>query len=346
MSEPGSSFPFNVLPKELQQEVLTQSLKQLDQKHRLGVVPRVCSVWRDVALDACDSLEARLQEWEPGNESWVLWMARHGSKLRSLTVKPRYVGLGCSPRRIQCLNPALLHAAHLQHLTLRNLAVEPQLTHLTNLSSLCFDSCCRDDHVSLSDLAATQQQAIRELTQLQSLEVRGQPGSWNLQLDDVWDTCSCLPQLTSLTLGSLALKSDSNGYSHLATLPPITTLRRLDWDPHPEPARPDVLSQLQEFPFTKIAISVSAVAAAAEVPQVAAYLRATAGKLECIWFYDREGEAESLSGPLLEELVKAVSEAGPQLQNLVFKGINPVHCLTPLTALQGLQDLGFFTRFK
>ena len=51
----GTTFPS--LPLELQELVLAQALKQLDTKHKFGVVPTVNQHWHGIALRTCRSLQ-------------------------------------------------------------------------------------------------------------------------------------------------------------------------------------------------------------------------------------------------------------------------------------------------
>ena len=80
---------FSCLPSHASEALLLQAWQQLDQRHRFGIIPRVCRSWYDLSLPTFTSLE--LNNYN-GESLWHLgvWMQRHGSTLQHFKVTLYY----------------------------------------------------------------------------------------------------------------------------------------------------------------------------------------------------------------------------------------------------------------
>ena len=103
---------FSCLPSHASEALLLQAWQQLDQRHRFGIIPRVCRSWYHLSLPTFTSLELNFYNpqyfWHLG-----VWLQRHGSTLQHLKLT-----LYCEDSAQQVGVWLQHHGSTLQHLEL------------------------------------------------------------------------------------------------------------------------------------------------------------------------------------------------------------------------------------
>ena len=103
---------FSCLPSHASEALLLQAWQQLDQRHRFGIIPRVCRSWYHLSLPTFTSLE--LIYCNPKYIQHLgVWIQRHGSTLRHLKL-----GLSYEEYAQQVGEWLQHHGSTLQHLKL------------------------------------------------------------------------------------------------------------------------------------------------------------------------------------------------------------------------------------
>ena len=80
---------FSCLPSHASEALLLQAWQQLDQRHRFGIIPRVCRSWYHLSLPTFTSLELNFFNLESFRHL-IVWMQRHGSTLQHFKVTLYY----------------------------------------------------------------------------------------------------------------------------------------------------------------------------------------------------------------------------------------------------------------
>jgi hypothetical protein len=73
------------LPTHAWEALLLQAWQHLDQRHRFGIIPRVCSSWYHLSLPTFTTLKLALRKQESA-EQLGLWLVRHGCTLLHLSL--------------------------------------------------------------------------------------------------------------------------------------------------------------------------------------------------------------------------------------------------------------------
>ena len=314
--------------------VLSHALEQLDTKHKLGVIPLVCSTWRSFAFSNCStSLEVTLSS-KASADSWLRWMRRRGKTLqtlRSLRIAPSAVlNIFANKHLVRCCQRALLLKSMqlLCQLTLGNLTIEPELTHLTSLTSLTFNRC---------QLQGFDTDDFTHLRQLQSLDLSY---TWGVEWRDVWEACRRLPQITSLILGKdsyISAEERIEGFAVPRWLldRPVASLKRFDWVPGPTiriTAWYGDSSQLARLPpLARVAIIIRN---PQQLNDVVGYLDSSrAAQLEELELTGARDQELSMDAATVTVMISALlSQEAPKLRRLHLENINVVPYLEVLVA--------------
>ena len=86
MTEDASAF--SLLPAAVRDSILTGAIKQLDQRHKYGITPLVCKLWRQFSLRASDSITITLTS-AAAMAQLRSWLVDHGNLLCSLSISIR-----------------------------------------------------------------------------------------------------------------------------------------------------------------------------------------------------------------------------------------------------------------
>jgi hypothetical protein len=203
----GDHSAFSRLPKDVSEVLLLQAWQRLDQRHRFGIIPLVCSSWYHLSLPTFTSLELKLGS-KKSIQQLSAWLGRHGSSLQHLSlIHPAAIKRGRELAQLvqRCTSLRSLHLLNWQ-----KTCPVPELSRWTQLTSL---QLCN----SIVQLGQLQQLP----PQLQSLDLSsslllsaGQEGVHHL--------LSCLPHLTSLDL-----RQNWISLEYLATCPSLPQLQEL-----------------------------------------------------------------------------------------------------------------------
>jgi hypothetical protein len=211
---------FSKLPEDFRLCFLREVVAQMDQEDLYGVIPSVSRELRKMALDVSHDIDVELSTWESA-ERFGLWLERHGTRLRSLTVDVRcgivvpinedeYDFDQDPPLQPEDFTAPLEHRTLLNSIStatqLRSLHLigfdmydlSEQLPRLTNLTSLCLDSC----HLVFDTV-----KALMGLTQLQHFRLPI-PDYTALDFELPEAIASSMKQLTYLSLPGYNLTKD------------------------------------------------------------------------------------------------------------------------------------------
>jgi hypothetical protein len=205
---------FSILPKDASEALLQQAWQHLDQQHRFGIIPRVCSSWYHLSLSTFTSLELELRD-KGSTQQLAAWLRRRGSNLQHLSVRselqleePSY------PLLVEVLGSidSCESLSSLQFVSWFGPMIlsEQLLTRLTSLSVR--------DHKA-GPFNSTQ---LGRMQQLKALDLRGSRSSVKLDKAEVHQLLSALPNLTSLDLTHTWIRLE-----HLSSCPHLPPLRDL-----------------------------------------------------------------------------------------------------------------------
>ena len=303
------SCAFNLLPADLQQDCLRHAFQQLDQRHLLGIVPLVCSLWHHLGHSSCSSVETTIST-QAAAESLATWLQKHGHRLASLSIRMQRQACH-GPEAASTISQALSSAVQLQHLALScplsNRALpDISISSLTQLTSLSFKGCRQ---LSFSTLAA-----VPQLTQLRALDlsrttvhVRGSFDPTNASAHLISAISCSLLELRNLDLSGCGSWIAASELQPLARLQHLQQLRL----EHVR-AGPVAISVLRLLPITTIRVDVFAVAPITAWLQEASLLESLE-LTRCV----NAGEAE-----LLQLLSTLFSTTAPRLRELCLCGFN------------------------
>jgi hypothetical protein len=348
--------PFSLLPKDACEALLLQAWQQLDQRHRFGIIPRVCSSWFHLSLPTYTSLELALRD-DGAIKQFAAWLRRHGSTLQHLNVKTRHATaelLGNSivsnlllkqkreKERYILLHDVLASLKSCESLTSLHLLCwegpasvsEQLLSQFTSLSIRC-------SHMRQTDYCLFYR---NERPRLRALDLHG--CVWCLPPTkgeaEVHQLLSALPNLTSLDLTDTWISLES--IASCPTLPPLQELKLSI------PMRRNLgrrLAALSVLPCTSLDMHLSFEAELEEFRtwSVGQQGRSCLGRLTSMhWCIPvrggfNYGSAHSLSGGALSCLVKAAG----QLRHLALTGDTAgVKELALLSGLTQLTSLRFY----
>ena len=128
----------NRLPSRESEALLLQAWQQLDQRHRFGIIPLVCSSWYHLSLPTFTSLEVTLSSIN-SMQQLGMWLRHHGSTLRCFRLHT-CINLWQdfdTIRLWQGLCGAIHRCSSLAELQLIGCCV-PDLQHLKQLTSVKF----------------------------------------------------------------------------------------------------------------------------------------------------------------------------------------------------------------
>jgi hypothetical protein len=209
------SCSFSLLPKDASEALLLQAWQQLDQHHRFGIIPRVCSSWYNLSLPTFTSLKLALRD-EVSTQQFAAWLRRHGSILHHLSVNTMqltepstHLLSGVLGSMNSCKSLSSLHLLCWNGPT--SLA-EQLLTHLTSLTMRCRGKVALDYG----------QFYRNDRPQLRALDLHGSKYYAFLGEAEVHRLLSALPNLTSLDLRHTLIP-----LTHLASCPSLPFLEDL-----------------------------------------------------------------------------------------------------------------------
>jgi hypothetical protein len=308
---------FDRLPIAMRDSFLQQAFQLLHQRHRYGVVPLVCPLWRRLVTSTCsslqvkvldcvaiDSLTSRLERHHPPLEELKLYLSS-GKYYKS--GEARLLELACSKVSLQSLMIEYLPSAMYSTIS---------LSSLTNLTSLELLSYC---------LSATTRDSLLSLTQLRSLKLVSKESRQDAIAPWLRNVSCSLLHLTALELsvGSLGVKPHY--------LLPLTTLRGLR---HLVLTNMDVeaegIAVLKQLPITDVMVSVEH----GEVGELCSWLQE--GGCRLITLHVGGNFFNPLSLPEVEMLLSHLCTFAPQLRILCARHMIQ---LGPSTGLAGLTQL-------
>ena len=198
--------------------LLLQAWQQLDQRHRFGIIPRVCRAWYHLSLPTFTSLELIISSKE-SVQQLALWLRHHGSTLRHLSLD---VGTIQYHRHVPWaeLANALQSCSSLAglHLMSWDAAGLPDLQHLEQLSTLELSGA--------SGPASSTQQFLKGLpTQLKTLDLYQSGLGSSCTESDIHHSLMRLPGLTGLDARYTGLP-----LRYLASCPNLPRLQELFLD--------------------------------------------------------------------------------------------------------------------
>ena len=325
MAEDG--YMFSCLPRHASEALLLQAWQQLDQRHRFGIIPRVCRSWHQLSLPTFVFLALSLHRHEAMQQLGV-WLGRHGSTLQHLSLRfGRVLEYGSAPwqelaNAIQrCTSLVSLCLSDWQGITL------PELCSSRKLRSMQLVS----DKVSARKIPSQQQFLISLPQELRHLDLHGTPSHW-LSASQVQVVFSRLSNLTSLDLRHTGVPLE-----HLASCPTLVSLKSLAL------SLPSILEShfqaLAKLPCTFLHLM------SAREQQVQDFARWSAGQQgrECI---ERlTGLEWSLYGPYGQNLLwshaalRCLTAAAGRLRSLRMSGNAAIQDLSLVTGLTQLTSL-------
>ena len=308
------SSAFSSLPIAVRDSILQRAFEQLDKRHRFGVAPRVCRLWRQLSLSIITSLEVDISTTEAA-EQLTLWMTNHGSVLKSLHFKLDSLGFCVSARNalVQSVGAAdLLNSLCISSPFIPVLDIP--LKTLTGLTTL-----------RISGFSHGQGALCESITRLTTLRSLSLGNSYTLFTSPSWrpfmrQISSGLTQLTSLEFDNVEVAAKD--IAELRALPQLQQLRVVN-----KPLPASELGVLGPLPITAIHINMNEGTAA----DVHSWLEHSSAKLQEVRFLVRN--SNHMPTPPLAHLQKAL-----QLRELCLYRVQAD--VTHLTALTQLTRLG------
>jgi hypothetical protein len=312
----GCSFSF--LPKGVPEALLLQAWQQLDQHHRFGIIPRVCSSWFHLSLPTFTSLKLALRD-EGSTQHFAAWLRRHGSTLQHLRVdttelvKPSDILMSGLLGTIS--NCQFLSSLHLLRWK-GSLSLGGQLlTRLTSLSVRYYVGVPFDLY---------QQLRRNDMRQLMALDLRGTQLCSMLGKTELHLLIRALPNLTSLDLSHTGIRVED--LASCRSLPPLQELKlsMTDWQSSQGP-----LAALAVLPCTSLHVSYWGCNAVSRAALTS--LAEAAGQLRHLTFSSGTAGVKELA--LLTGLTELTS------LHFTYSGAADADVVTPLAALSNLQQL-------
>ena len=240
---PDDSSEISCLPSR-EDAALLLAWQHLEQGHRFGIIPCVCSSWYHLSLPTFTSVQIGLGR-NDSVQRFAVWLSRHGSILQHLSLEfPQ----GWWPQLFQYDDPlgsqlatAVQHCSSLRSLKLEDWGyamIPVDLRHLEQLTSLELGGWLDDvEYARFGRWTLT-----RLPSQLQALNLCMDDMGTSYDKYDVQQLLARLPALTHLDLLQTGIRA-----SHLASCPNLPRLQelKLDYD-----LKFDSLEALGEVPCT------------------------------------------------------------------------------------------------
>jgi hypothetical protein len=320
---------FECLPSHAWEVLLLQAWQHLDQRHRFGVIPRVCSSWYHLSLPTFTTLKLALHKEEAG-EQLGMWLVRHGSTLQHLSLDlgafiDKIDRKGIQPGQaladgIRCCTS--LCSLEINGWTSSSLVLDMEkMAQLTSLQ-LCnaFANCCNV------------QQFLQMPPQVRCLSFKGT--NIHLNRNETHRLLTRLPNLTSLDL-----RRTSMHVQHVASCPRLPLLQDLKLGL--ELMQRDRMDSLARLPCTHLEVDFD------DMDDVALFVRWGRGQqgkqclgrllsLDC-FLYDDCAESRCA-----EVLLPFLATAATNLRHLGITGSTAgVEDLSLLRGLKQLTSLSF-----
>jgi hypothetical protein len=324
---------FSILPKDASEALLQQAWQHLDQQHRFGIIPRVCSTWFHLSLPTFTSLELTLRD-QGSMQQFAAWLRHHGSNLQHLSVRKKMqLSEPSCPLLLEVLGSInSCDSLTSLHLVCWNGPITLSEQLLTRLSSLSV----RDYKGGTFNIGQ-----LSRMRQLKALDLSGSRVGIELDEFEVHQLLSALPNLTSLDLTHswLPLK-------HLASCPNLPPLQELKLSITPSlfTDRFFDLAYLPVLPCTSLHVDVCGPAPMEDFKTWSAGQQAKSclGKLTSMHWYKRGSLSSSSAQPMSHDIVSCMADAAGQLRRLTLTGFN-IASLKDLALLTGLTQLTSLT---
>jgi hypothetical protein len=323
--------PFSLLPKHACEALLLQAWQQLNQHHRFGIIPCVCSSWYHLSLPTFTSLEVALRSQE-SIQQFSTWLKRHGSTLQHLSVDTLQLGTSYDrPLLLDTLgsinNCKSLTSLHLIGWNGTILFSEQLLAQVTSLTVRW--------HI---DMNFDYSQLYRkDMQQLRALDLHGTEGYHSSEEVEVHQLLSALPNLTSLDLIDTHIP-----FHHLASCSNLPQLKELKLGMNCFSGLISNLAALEKLPCTSWSVSIwgdDAMQERFKTWSVAQHGRNCLGRLtsmQCTMC-----GVPSSPGCPMSHAALFLAEAAGQLKHLALEhgtvGVDKLALLTGLTQLTSLQ---------
>ena len=318
----------NRLPSRESEALLLQAWQQLDQRHRFGIIPRVCSSWYHLSLPTFTSLEVTLRS-KDAMQQLGMWLRHHGSTLRRFSLEYRVNGLWGD------LCGAVQSCSCLQELQLiggRGVDLQ-QLKQLTSVRFL------------QSDRDIIQQFLMSLPLQLRSLDLYKEHYQTWLGYEEsiIHGIFSRLPNLTRLDVRSTCIP-----FSFLASCPNLPPLQELKAE-LPWGMADSEWAALAKLPCSCLDVKVSTYDTFSEssLETTLTWCTSQRGK-ECLgkltgmsWHCDTYHLGASPYGLWPRAVLSCVATAATNLKDLTLKGLGimdvmDINLLSGLTQLRSL----------
>jgi hypothetical protein len=320
------AFNFTCIPTYAWEALLLQAWQHLDQRHRFGIIPRVCSSWYHLSLPTFKTLKLVIRNQEAANHLG-LWLVRHGSTLQHLNLDlgPPFALAAKGIHALQELADGIRSCTSLCSLQLKgrgssNLVLD--FAKMTQLTSL---------HVcDASTLCCNIQQFLQLPPQVRCLGFKDTTMYGNES--EIHSLLTRLPKLTSLDLRQTSIPLE-----HLASCPRLAPLQdlklTLEW------VREEKRDALARLPCTHLEVEFG------DMEDIEAFNEWCAGQhgkhclgrlvsLKCSLYDDWE------EGPCADVLLPRLASAATNLRHLGvtgdFAGIGDLSLLSGLKQLTSL----------